>query len=370
MSGLQLISSAPAPPSTSISDSEVGGHEPIISPPPPIHLRVVYFLSIWTFKSLINTGLFLRRNLTRPPASQVRPIVKTYSIRPKLKNRIFFPPALNSPSSPNDEQSHKYPLYISIHGGGFAAASPDADDEFCSHICVKNNIIVAALDYRKSPTYKFPFAITDISELVSALLSDSSLPIDSSKVAIGGFSAGGNLAFAACQTEELRGKVSAVLGFYPALDMSESRETKEARRPKGSDVPRDEVGWSAEFLDWGYVPPGQDRRDPLLSPRFAKKSELPKYVYLSGAEWDMLCWEAEDTAKSLVVDGEERMDVKGEGWDGWMQGGVRWECFRKRKHAFTHVKEWGRAREQERVKIVEELYDRVGKWLRNEVWIE
>lgn len=118
---------------------------------------------------------------------------------------------------------------------------------------------------------------------------DTLLPIDVTKVAIGGFSASGNLAFAACQTEELRGKISAVLGFYPVLDMTENIETKEARRPKGKDVPKDEVGWSAEFLDWGCVPQGQDRRDPLLSPRFAEVGGLPSNIYLVGAECDMLC---------------------------------------------------------------------------------
>ncbi|KAF8862066.1 alpha/beta-hydrolase [Acephala macrosclerotiorum] len=342
--------------------------EPVISPPPPVHLRIFYFLSIWTFKSLINTGLYLLGCIVRPPASQLRPIVKTYPIRPTLKNHIFIPPSATNGRGESN-QPDKFSLYISIHGGGWAAASPDSDDEFCSQLCLKNNFIVASLDYRKSPTYKFPFAVTDIASIASTILSDTSLPIDTSKVAIGGFSAGGNLAFSACQTEELKGKISAVVGFYPVLDMTESRETKEGRKPKGPDVPRDKVGWSAEFLDWGYVPQGQDRRDPLLSPRFAKRSEMPKHVYLNGAEWDMLCYEAETTAEDLAVEEEERREVKGEGWDGWIQGSVRWECFRKRSHAFTHVKEWSKEKEEERAKTVDELYDRIGRWLL-EVWAE
>ncbi|CZR60083.1 related to triacylglycerol lipase [Phialocephala subalpina] len=365
MSELIPTSSA-LPPSLFASAS---APEPVISPLPPVHLRIIYFLSIWTFKTLINTGLYLRGCIIHPPASQLRPNIRTYPIRPTLKNRIFIPP-----SSSNDRGERngfeKFSLYISVHGGGWAAASPEADDEFCSHLCLKNNIMVASLDYRKSPTYRFPFAVTDIASLVSAILSDTSLPIDVSKVAIGGFSAGGNLTFAACQTEELKGKISAVVGFYPVLDMTESRETKEGRRPKGPDVPRDEVGWSADFLDWGYVPQGQDRRDPLLSPRYAERSEMPKNVYLAGAEWDMLCFEAGTTAEGLAVGGDERKEVKGEGWDGWVQGGIRWECFRKRSHAFTHVKQWNRKWEEERVRIVEELYDRVGSWLAEDVWAE
>lgn len=335
--------------------------EPVVSLPPPIHLRILYFISIWAFKSIINTGLFLRRHLVYPPASQLKPILGIYPIRPKLKNRIFIPPGAQI-------SSEKHPLYISIHGGGWAAASPDADDEFCSQLCLKNNIIAASLDYRKSPTYKFPFAVTDIASLACEIISDTSLQIDGTKVAVGGFSAGGNLAFAACQTEMLKGKISGVLGFYPALDMTESRETKEARRPKEKDVPKDEVGWSADFLDWGYVPSGQDRRDPLLSPRFAAPGDLPSKAYLIGAEWDMLCWEAEATAKGLVEEEEERVDVNGDGWDGWVRGGVRWECFRRRKHAFTHVHEWNKEKEQDRVMVVEALYDRVGKWLVDEAF--
>ncbi|KUJ11690.1 alpha/beta-hydrolase, partial [Mollisia scopiformis] len=254
--------------------------EPIIAPIPPLHHQIIYFLSIWSFKTILNTGLFLRKHLTAPPSSQLTPLVKPYPVRPTLKNRIFLPPSL----VPNA----KYPVYFSIHGGGWAIGSPEIDDGFCSSFCRKNNIIVVSLDYRKSPTYKFPFAVTDTTALVLAVLADSSLPIDGEKISIGGFSAGGNLAFAACQDEELKGKINGLVGFYPVLNSAESRETKEDRRPKGEDVPRDGVAWSAMFVDWGYVPQGQDRRDPLLSPRFAGRDVFPGNVYLVGAEWDML----------------------------------------------------------------------------------
>lgn len=68
------------------------------------------------------------------------------------------------------------------------------------------------------------------------------------------------------------------------------------------------------------------------------------------------------------MQGGERVNVNGEGWHGWVQGGGRWECFRRRKHAFTQVREWNSAKEQERFTIVEALYDQVGKWLVDEAF--
>lgn len=285
-----------------------------------------------------------------------------------LENRVFIPP--NKDSSSSEAGFVKYPVYFSIHGGGWTANSPVLDDEFCSIFCQKHNIIVISLDYRKAPTYKFPVPVMDIASSVSAILGDSSLPIDIEKVALGGFSAGGNLAFAACQTEEVRGRIKGLVGFYPVLDSSESREEKIGRRPKGKDVPIDGVGWTAEFLDWGYVPQGQDRRDPLLSPRYADENVMPKAVFLLGAEWDMLCYEAEATAENLTVGGEQRRSVEGEGWYGWVQGSVRWEKFPKRTHAFTHISEWTKGKEETRRKLVDDLYERIGKWLKEEVWTD
>jgi acetyl esterase/lipase len=151
--------------------------------------------------------------------------------------------------------------------------------------------------------------------------------------------------------------------------MKERLEGKLERRPKEAGT--DALASSAKFLDWAYVPYGADRNNPLLSPALARKEDLPGHVYLIGAEYDMLCFEAKMLAERLVDLGAKRMDIPGvaSGY-GWRQGGIRWECARGRFHAFTHVAEWGREKERNGAKAVDELYNRVGAWLKDEVWAD
>lgn len=197
------------------------------------------------------------------------------------------------------------------------------------------------------------------------MIQDESLNIDNTKVVLGGFSAGGNLAFAASQLESLRGRLRGLVGTYPCLDLTEPLEEKLKRRPKeaGSDF----LESSGKFLDWAYVPYGVNRRDPLLSPRWARREDIPPHVYLISAEYDMLCHEANQMAESLAEPEFTRVSIPAlSPEDGWKQGGIRWECARGRPHAFTHIALRGR-KEMDRVKAVEEMYYRVDVWLKQEI---
>ena len=332
-----------------------------LSKPPPFHLRIAYFISVWSFKSFIRLALKASRLFQRRRGDLLRPEVRSYPVRPDLKNRIF---------RPEGSGNKRLPLYLDVHGGGWAVTDPETDDEFCSYMAQNLNIIVISVDYHKSPSYKFPYALNDVAAVVDAMLRDESLNIDKQQVAIGGFSAGGNLAFAASQLDILRGRLNGIVGFYSPLDLSESLEEKLQRRPKNSGA--DLLKSSANFLTWAYVPSGVDRRDPLLSPTFAKRENLPEHIYLVGAEYDMLCHEAEQMAESLAAAESacERTSIPAlSAEDGWRQGNVRWECARQRHHAFTHIAQRGR-KEIDRVKVCQEMYDRVGHWLKEDVWKE
>jgi hypothetical protein len=110
---------------------------------------------------------------------------------------------------------------------------------------------------------------------------------------------------------------------------------------------------------------------PLLSPRWANPKNLPYDVYLVGAEYDMLCYEARERAESLVRYSAmncERSKISGiPAEEGWQQGGIRWECARGRDHAFTHITKFGK-KEKERRRFCQEMYSRVGCWLKENVW--
>jgi acetyl esterase/lipase len=344
------------------STSTTLNSEPIISRPPLLHLRLAYFISLWSFKAFFQLSLSAGRLFSRRRKDLLLPEVKTYEIRPDLKNRIF---------RPQTSEDEELPLYLDVHGGGWAVADPETDDEFCSFLARNFNIIVVSVDYHKSPTYKFPHAVEDVTAIAQAVMNDESLNIDKSKVVLGGFSAGGNLAFAAAQTESLRGQLNGLVGFYPSLDLTESLEEKLSHCPRNA--PSDILASSANFLDWAYVPAGIDRRDPLLSPRWAHPKDLPSHVYIVGAEYDILCYEARRMAESLAkysaVDCERNSIPTLLDGDGWRQGGVRWECARGKRHAFTHIAKHGE-KERDRVRFCQKMYSRLGCWLKEEVFNE
>jgi acetyl esterase/lipase len=344
---------------TSLLESN-SNHDAFISEPPPYYLRFAYFISLWSFKAAIALGLGARRLLMPRLPNLLRPEPRIYPIRPTLKSLVYGPEGFG------DEP---LPVYFSCHGGGWAVADPQADEEFCSLLARNFNIIVVSVDYHKSPLSKFPVPVEDVAAIVDAVLNDESLNIDATKVAMGGFSAGGNLAFAACQLPILKGRVHGLVGFYSPLNMKERLEEKLERRP--NEAGTDALASSAKFLDWAYVPYGADRNNKLLSPGLARKEDLPGHVYLIGAEYDMLCFEAKVLAERLVDHDADRMEIPGvSSGDGWRQGGIRWECARGRFHAFTHVAEWGKEKERNRTKAVDELYNRVGAWLKDEVWAD
>ena len=156
---------------------------PIVAGSSPLPELISHFIRLWSIKITVNVFLFLHR-LLRPASATVEPtLVKTYPCRPTLRNRIFYPPNWTSDTT--------VPLYLDIHGGGFAFGDPQLDDEFCSAWAKRTGMLVVSLDYRKSPLYQYPVPVDDIAAVAGAVIDDSSLPIDKTKIVMGGFSAGG-----------------------------------------------------------------------------------------------------------------------------------------------------------------------------------
>ncbi|KAI9682353.1 MAG: hypothetical protein M1817_000407 [Caeruleum heppii] len=321
---------------------------PIIMPSLSLPTRLNLAVRLWTFKIFVTTGLAIFRYLVPPPPAHLPTLIKTYPCRPGLRNRIFIP----STRRPDEE----LPLYLDIHGGGFAVCDPQTDDEFCATFAATHHILVVSIDYRKAPCAPFPVPVEDAAAIAEAVIDDYHLPIDRSRIALGGFSAGANLALAIAQRPPLRQVVRAVVAFYPALDFTVPVAEKLARRTGTASTKRDMLESSAAYFNWGYVSPGQDRRDPRLSPVFARKEDLPPHVYLVGAEFDMLCSEARDMAERLARRKPGALE------DQWEDHGIRWELAKGLQHGFTHVKASGKV-EMRRKEFVTGLWDRVGKWL-------
>ena len=277
-----------------------------------------------------------------------------YACRPRLQNRIFIP------------KSHKtgelLPLILDAHGGGFTLLDAEFDDEFCSTFANKFNVVIVSIDYSTAPSSKFPGPTNDIVEIAQAVIEDGTLPIDKSRVVLNGFSAGGNLCLSAAQKPELKNKIKGVVSWYPVADFTLTPAEKQSSRTYRNAKDTDDLKNWGPVWDWGYISPGQDIRDPLLSVRFARREYLPSWIYIIGAEYDMLANEARQTIFDIAnLDKLEREDIE----RSFEKDTYKWTLVKDVRHGFTHdlMDHRGPEAEAMRKKKTHEMVEEVGGWL-------
>jgi acetyl esterase/lipase len=115
------------------------------------------------------------------------------------------------------------PCLVFYHGGGWVIGDLDSHDVVCRKLAHEGELIVIAIDYRLAPEHKFPAAVDDAisaTEWVSA--NAKTLGIDTTRLMVGGDSAGGNLAAVVALAArdgdgpEIAGQVL----IYPATDFA------------------------------------------------------------------------------------------------------------------------------------------------------
>lgn len=103
---------------------------------------------------------------------------------------------------PKDYQTRKrrkgkrFPIVINFHGGGFTLGKATDDCRWAAAVMEKAGAVVASVDYRLAPEYHFPTAVEDgVDAVLYVARHAEELWIDVDKIAVSGFSAGGNMAF-------------------------------------------------------------------------------------------------------------------------------------------------------------------------------
>ena len=113
------------------------------------------------------------------------------------------------------------PLLVYAHGGGWVFGSVENVDVPCRELANASGWIVLAPEYRLAPEARFPAAVLDVHAVLEWVLAHAqSLDADPRRIAVGGDSAGANLAVAATLLARDRGEVLPIrqLLLYPVLD--------------------------------------------------------------------------------------------------------------------------------------------------------
>lgn len=160
------------------------------------------------------------------------------------------------------------PGLVYFHGGGWIYGDLDSHDTIAAEIAAAAEVAVVAVDYRLAPEHPFPAAFEDAWAAVQAIARRAqTVGLDPARLAVGGDSAGGNLAAAVCL--EARGRpngprpVAQVL-IYPALGLDVARG-EAALAPSAPCLAREDLRlyWQAYL---GAASIGTDARAaPLLS---------------------------------------------------------------------------------------------------------
>ena len=114
------------------------------------------------------------------------------------------------------------PALVFFHGGGWVIGDLDTHDVLCRELANGSGCSVVSVDYRLGPEQRFPAAVDDcIAATVWAQRNAAALGIDGTRLAVGGDSAGGNLAAVVAIALRDSGEVALdyQLLIYPATDM-------------------------------------------------------------------------------------------------------------------------------------------------------
>lgn len=189
------------------------------------------------------------------------------------------------------------PLLVFYHGGGWVIGDLGTHDTVCRYLAVHAEVRVLSVDYRLAPEHRYPAAADDALTAYAYAAADAgALGADPDAIAVGGDSAGGNLAAVVGALADRRPGFALLL--YPATDMTVRRRSRELFGD-GFYLTDADMVWFSDH----YCPDVGRRAEPKASPLLAEDlSEFPA-TYLVTAGFDPLRDEGEAFAKRLAEAG-------------------------------------------------------------------
>jgi len=167
------------------------------------------------------------------------------------------------------------------HGGGWASGSIEAADGHCGDMAAGADVVIVSVDYRLIPEHPFPAGLDDVSAALRWLAAHADeLGVDAARLAIGGESAGANLAAAAAIQARDAGGPELRLQLFEVAVLDLTDTMTDSRREVLAEMPA--FAHSLEAVRDAYVAAGADPHDPRVSPLLARDlSGLPTALLLA-----------------------------------------------------------------------------------------
>lgn len=272
--------------------------------------QVVLDMMAATGFKLVGDPVAVREMLALTPRPQGEPVASVED-RTITANGAQIPVRIYRPESGPAVK----PALVWFHGGGWVIGSLDGSDFGCRIMANASGCTVISVDYRLAPEYKFPTAVDDCLAVTKWVAENGpELGVDGARIAVGGDSAGGNLAAVVSQLARDGGGPAIAFQalVYPVTNYDFSTASYRDNA-EGYLLERDSMEWF-----WGhYLRSEADGASTKASPlRHTNLAGLPPAIVLT-AEFDPLRDEGEAYAERMRAAG---VPVEARRYDGQIHG--------------------------------------------------
>jgi acetyl esterase len=189
------------------------------------------------------------------------------------------------------------PLLVYYHGGGWVIGDLETHDGVCRFLAASAGVAVLSIDYRLAPEHPFPAAVEDATASFAwAAENAAALGVDPRRIAVGGDSAGGNLATVLSVLARDAGSAQPAMQLliYPVTDSAKDTPSR-LLFSDGFLLTKADM----DYFEASYLPPGSDAEDPRVSVlRTPDLAGLPP-AYVATAGFDPLRDEGEAYALAM-----------------------------------------------------------------------
>lgn len=199
-------------------------------------------------------------------------------------------------------------ILVYFHGGGWVVGDLTSHDYVCRVFTNETGCTVVAVDYRLAPEYKFPAGPDDCYAATQWVSKNAaSLGSDADHIAVGGDSAGGNLAAAISLMARDRGgpRIRHQMLIYPVTDCAMDTPSYKEFTADGFVLSKLDMEWFWNY----YIPHAKDRENPYASPARARDLKNLPPAHIITASHDPLRDEGEAFAE-LLKKADNKVKVK------------------------------------------------------------